>query len=123
MQAQIDEQQPEKRRRTGEAVAEERPPNWERFKDYSQSKYQELESKVQGDDVFFLFNSTELRMVGFQMEPVDPPPAPSPHISRRTRSASSAPERASTEGRRFRLPADVENQGLASLAMWLLECW
>ena len=67
----------------------------------------------QGDDVFFLVNSTELRMVGFQMDPVDPPPTPSAHVSHRTRRASSAPERASTEGRRFRLPADVENQGLA----------
>lgn len=70
----------------------------------------------QGDDVFFLVNSTELRMVGFQMDPIDPPPTPSAHVSHRTRSAMSAPERASTDGRRFRLPADVENQGLAM-------CW
>lgn len=70
----------------------------------------------QGDDVFFLVNSTELRMVGFQMDPVDHLPTPSAHISHRTRRASSAPERASSKGRRFRLPADVENQGLAM-------CW
>ena len=70
----------------------------------------------QGDDVFFLVNSTELRMVGFQMDPVDQPPTPSAHVSHRPRRASSAPERASSEGRRFRLPADVENQGLAM-------CW
>ena len=70
----------------------------------------------QGDDVFFLANSTELRMVGFQMDPVDQPSTPSAHISHRTRRASSAPERASSEGRRFRLPADIENQGLAM-------CW
>lgn len=70
----------------------------------------------QDDDTFFLVNSTELRMVGFQMDPIDPPPRPTAHVSHRTRGASSAPECASTEGRRFRLPADVENQGLAM-------CW
>lgn len=48
--------------------------------------------------------------------PVDPPPTPSAHVSHRTRGARSAPERASSEGRRFRLTADVENQGLAM-------CW
>ena len=70
----------------------------------------------QDDDVFFLANSTELRMVGFQMDSVDPPVRPTAHVSHRTRGASSAPERASTEGRQFRIPADVENQGLA-------KCW
>ena len=64
-------------------------------------------------DVFFLVNSTELRMVGFQMESVTPPRCPTAHVAHRTRRARSAPERPETEGRRFRLPADVENQGLA----------
>jgi hypothetical protein len=67
----------------------------------------------EGDEVFFILNSTELRMVGFQMDPVTPPANTVVHIAHRTRKASSAPERASTAGRRFRLPADVENQGLA----------
>ena len=33
----------------------------------------------QDDEVFVLVNSTELRMVGFQMDPVEPPLAPTAH--------------------------------------------
>ena len=76
----------------------------------------EADGIEQDNDVFFLVNSTEVRMVGFAMDPVDLPPRPAAHKRHRTRGASSAPERAETEGRRFRLPADVENQGLA-------KCW
>lgn len=60
---------------------------------------------------YFLVNSTELRHANFQMDVVNPLPF-SP-VSRRTRGASAIPERASTRGRRFRLPADVENFILA----------
>ena len=66
-----------------------------------------------GDDVFFIVNSTELRDVGFQMDAVDPPPTPVAVPRRRGRSASAQPERSSSAGRRFRVPADVENRHLA----------
>ena len=56
----------------------------------------------QGDDVFFVVNSTELRDVGFQMDALDPPPVPVA-VARRTRSASAEPVRAATSGRRFRV--------------------
>ena len=59
-----------------------------------------------------MVNSTELRDVGFQMDAVDPPPAPV-QVVRRTRSASAAPARVATTGRRFRVPVDVENRHLA----------
>ena len=68
---------------------------------------------AQGDDVFFVVNSTELRDVGFQMDAVDPPAAPVQVALRRGRSASAAPARATTAGRRFRVPVDVENRHLA----------
>ena len=65
------------------------------------------------DDVYFLLNSTELRLLAFPMDAVDPLPAAPVPISARTRRSSAEAERPSTAGRRFRLPADVENQILA----------
>jgi|EP00966_Prymnesium_polylepis_P320957 hypothetical protein len=63
--------------------------------------------------VYFLANSTELRHIHFQMDAVTPLPLGATPVARRTRSASAEPERPSTAGRRFVLPADVENQILA----------
>ena len=61
---------------------------------------------------YFLINSTELRHVNFPMDAAAPlPPAPAPRKS--ARRASAQAERPSTAGRRFILPADVENQILA----------
>ena len=65
------------------------------------------------DDVYFLLNSTELRHVGFPMDSVDPLPAPPVRISARRRRSQAEAERPSTAGRRFRVPASVENQILA----------
>ena len=76
---------------------------------------------AQGDDVFFVVNSTELRDVGFQMDAVDPPPAPV-QVVRRTRSASAVPAHTATTGRRFRVPADVENRHLALCWSLLGKC-
>ena len=65
------------------------------------------------DGVYFLLNSTELRHINFPMDAVDPlPTAPVP-IASRTRRSSAQAERPSTAGRRFCLPADIENQILA----------
>ena len=58
-------------------------------------------------------NSTELRLAGFAMDAVVPLVAAATPVARRTRGSSGAPERPSTVGRRFCLPADVENQILA----------
>ena len=66
-----------------------------------------------GDDVYFLLNSTELRLTGFPMDAVDPLPAAPVPVSGRTRRSQAEAQRPSTAGRRFRLPADVENQILA----------
>ena len=65
------------------------------------------------DGVYFIVNSTELRIAGFAMDPVIPLAAAATPVARRTRGSSGAPERPSTAGRRFCLPADVENQILA----------
>jgi hypothetical protein len=65
------------------------------------------------DGVYFLLNSTELRLVSFPMDAVDPLPAAPVPVSARTRRSRAEAERPSTDGRRFRLPADVENQILA----------
>ena len=62
---------------------------------------------------YFLINSTELRHVGFQMDVVDPLPTAPVAPAKATRRARAVAERPSTEGRRFRLPADIENQILA----------
>ena len=64
---------------------------------------------------FFILNSTELRLVDFPMDAVDQLQAPQ-GLRVTTRRARSMPERPSTAGRNFRLPADVENQILAM-------CW
>ena len=63
-------------------------------------------------EVFFIVNATELRLSNFAMDPVTPPPvAPRPGVqTRRARVAAVLPD---TSGRKFRLPADVENQILA----------
>ena len=67
------------------------------------------------DGPYFICNSIELRHVGFQMDTVIEigEESGATHVSRRTRRASAQPERPSRAGRRFRLPADVENQILA----------
>ena len=66
------------------------------------------------DGVYFLVNSTELRHINFPMDAVDPLPAPPvPVASRWTRRSQAEAERPSTAGRRFRVPASVENQILA----------
>ena len=65
------------------------------------------------DGVYFLLNSTELRHIGFPMDAVDPLPSAPVPTSARTRRSSAEAERPSTDGRRFRLPTDVENQILA----------
>ena len=65
------------------------------------------------DGVYFLLNSTELRLITFPMDAVDPLPAAPVPVVGRTRRSSADAERPSTEGRHFRLPADVENQILA----------
>ena len=62
--------------------------------------------------VYFLVNSTELRHVNFQMDPVIPLPTVTP-TAKRSKSASSEAERPDTTGRQFRIPPDVENQILA----------
>jgi hypothetical protein len=64
------------------------------------------------EGVYFIVNSTELRLAGFAMDPVIPLAAATP-VAQRTRGSSAAPERPSTAGRRFVLPADIENQILA----------
>ena len=89
-------------------------PEERTYKEWEPTREQIEACGVEQDgDVFFLVNSTELRMVGFQMDAVTPPPRPAAHVAHFTRRARSAPERPDTEGRQFRLPADVENQGLA----------
>ena len=65
------------------------------------------------DGVYFLLNSTELRLIGFPMDAVHPLPVAPVPLSARTRRARAEAEHPSTVGRRFRLPADVENQILA----------
>ena len=72
----------------------------------------ELYGTKTADGAYFLLNSTELRHVNFPMDAAAPlPPAPAPRKS--ARRASAQAERPSTAGRRFILPADVENQILA----------
>ena len=62
------------------------------------------------DGPYFICNSTELRHVCFQMDTVIEIGVASgvTPVAKRTRRASAQPERPSTGGRRFRLPADVE---------------
>ena len=62
------------------------------------------------DGHYFIFNATELRLVGFQMDKMDQLRAPQ---GLRTRTSRSQVARLSTIGRTFRLPTDVENQILA----------
>jgi hypothetical protein len=61
---------------------------------------------------YFLINSTELRHVGFQMDAITPLGAGVPVVQRARRARGQA-EHPSTAGRRFQVPADVENQILA----------
>ena len=69
------------------------------------------------DGHYFIFNATELRLVGFPMEPLDMPPPPQVQlVSSRTRRARSVAQNPSTSGKSFRLPVDIENQILAM-------CW
>ena len=69
------------------------------------------------DGHYFIVNSTELRLVGFQMESAADAPLPAPRlISSRTRRARSIAAAPSTAGRTYRLPVDTENQILAM-------CW
>ena len=65
---------------------------------------------------YFIFNSTELRLVNFQMESIEELRVGPEFISRRTRRASSVRQDAVTAGRTVRLPVDIENQILAT-------CW
>ena len=63
---------------------------------------------------YFIFNATELRLVGFPMEPLNmPPPLQVQLVSSRTRRARSVAQNPSTSGKTFRLPIDIENQILA----------
>ena len=66
---------------------------------------------------YFIFNSTELRLVDFPMVPTAVQ-RPAPTIrrtlpSRSTRRVRSEAVRESTTGKTFRMPVDVENQILA----------
>ena len=65
------------------------------------------------DGVYFLVNSTELRHINFPMDAVDPLPTPPVKAVANTRRSKAQAERPSTVGRRFCLPASVENQILA----------
>jgi hypothetical protein len=62
------------------------------------------------EEVYFVVNSTELRLHNFQMDALAPRPVAPRRATRHTRLE---PERPDTSGRRFRLPASVENQILA----------
>ena len=63
---------------------------------------------------YFIFNATELRLVGFSMDVVhDDLPLPAQVVSSRTRRARSVAQAVSTTGRHFRLPVDIENHILA----------
>ena len=62
--------------------------------------------------VCFLLNATELRHVDFQMDAAVPLPI-APTGARTRGRARTESERVATTGRRYVLPADVENQILA----------
>jgi hypothetical protein len=65
--------------------------------------------------LYFLVNSTELRMVDFKMDEISPPlrPVVPKRAATRRARAQAQEEEPTTEGRKFRIPAHVENQGLA----------
>ena len=65
---------------------------------------------------YFIFNSTELRLVNFSMERLTDELAPPVIRTRSTRRVRSQPAPESTAGKTFRLPVDTENQILAT-------CW
>ena len=65
-QSAIDEHKADKRPRI-ESDLEGRPPNWEKFKDYTKSTYQELESKELSDCSLDLLTA-ESKMTHFQAE-------------------------------------------------------
>jgi hypothetical protein len=73
-----------------------------------------------GELLYFLVNSTELRMVDFQMEQLSLPLQPVAPPRAVTRRASAVAQQPTTEGRKLRLPAAVENQGLALCCLLLI---
>ena len=72
-----------------------------------------LNSEINRTEYIFVVNATELRKFNFQMDALDPLPAPRSRLRRACNSAHATPARAETAGRRFRLPAEIENEILA----------
>ena len=65
---------------------------------------------------YFIFNSTELRLVNFQMKATEVLRVGPEFVSRRTRTARSIAAAQNTAGRTFRLEADVSENEILSLS-------
>ena len=72
-----------------------------------------LNGETNQEEVIFVLNATELRKINFQMDALHPVPAPRTHFRRSCNSAHATPDRPDAVGRRFRMPAQIENEILA----------